>query len=89
MMTFARLTRFLNIMMNAFEEEASKSSSKSDKSEEEDFSFIKGFKALQKLITKGNNSTLKTALFSTNKISQAVNLQKAKEDKVLKLRSEK
>lgn len=88
-MTFARLTKFLNVMINAFEEDKSKSSTKSDDSEKDDFSFIKGFKALQKLITKNNINTLKTALFSTNKISQAVNCQKAKEDKVLKFRSEK
>ncbi|CAI2371133.1 unnamed protein product [Moneuplotes crassus] len=88
-MTFARLTKFLNIMMNAFEEEASKSSTKSDGPDIDEFSFIKGFKALQKLITKSNITTLKCALFSTNKISKAVNRQKAKEDRVLKFRSEK
>lgn len=89
MITFARLTKFLNLMLNAYEEECWNSISKSENSENDDFSFIKGFKALQKLITKNNISTLKSALFSTNKISQAVNKQKAAEDKVLKFRENK
>jgi len=89
MVTFARLSKFLNLMINAFDEERSEHSLKSDESSNDEFSFVKGFKALQKLITKNNMPTLKSALFSTNKISQAVNKQKAAEDKVLKFREGK
>ena len=88
--SFARLTKFLNLMINAFEEERSKDSwNKSDNSEEEDFSFIKGFKALQNLITKNNISTLKGALFSTNKIAQSIKKQKANEELLIKSRESK
>jgi hypothetical protein len=80
--SFARLSKFLNLIMNAYEEEKSKSSLKSEDSEIDDFSFVKGFKALQKMITQNKISMLKNAVFSTNKISQAVNKQKAAEDEV-------
>jgi hypothetical protein len=80
--SFARLSKFLNLMMNAYEEERSKSSSKSDDTDMDDFSFVNGFKTLQKMITQNKISMLKNAVFSTNKISQAVNKQKAAEDQV-------
>jgi hypothetical protein len=80
--SFARLSKFLNLMMNAYEEDKSKSSSKSDDTDMDDFSFVNGFKTLQKMITQNKISMLKNAVFSTNKISQAVNKQKAAEDQV-------
>ena len=58
MVSFAKLTKFLNLMINAFEDDTSKSSNSMNNSQE-DFSFMKGFKILQKLVTKNNISSLK------------------------------
>lgn len=89
--SFSKLTKAINLMMNAYEKEKSENSwSKSDgDSEDDEFSFLKGFKALQKLVTQNNIPSLKWALFSTSKVTQAVDRQKFKEYTVKKFRETK
>ena len=57
MVPFAKLTKFLNLMINAYEDDAPKISESNNFQEE--FSFVKWFKTLQKMITKNNISSLK------------------------------
>ena len=87
--TFNRVTKLLNLMMNIFEDEWSKESSHNSSSDEDDyFSFVKSFKLLQNIITN-KHVNVKNALFTTNKISQAVNKNIAKEEAIEKFRESK
>ena len=87
--SFNRVTKLLNLMMNIFEDEWSKGSSHNSSSDEDDyFSFVKSFKSLQNIIIS-KHVNVKNALFTTNKISQALNKKIAKEEAIKKFRESK
>lgn len=89
--TFGKISKFLNLMLNVFEEEWSKDSNDDSNSwsdGEKQFSFVNWFKSLQNMIIS-KHVNVKNALFTTNKISQAVSKKVVKEEGIEKFRESK
>ena len=89
MASFSKLTKFLNLMMNGYYEEKLNLAKSNDSQSEDNFTFTKGLKSLQNLTLKHSITSLKSAIFSTSKVSQAVNRKQEREQVVLEFRKHK